>query len=206
MWQRQPCGIPEIGGKDRETGLSYPVEINLLAEVELMIAGNESIEPHIVEEIDNVGALVQARQPARRQGIAGVEANKLSVETRHAAASVLFFDPVALTRRKETGAVVPSACAARVDGTAALAPEARIDARVGRRESLCIDAPCARVEACASKPNFYYSKLVKPRRNIPHSRSGPQPNEQLPRQAKAKRNLDQDGLHSAPWSIRPKNL
>jgi len=36
MWQRQPCGIPEIGGKDRETGLSYPVEINLLAEVELM--------------------------------------------------------------------------------------------------------------------------------------------------------------------------
>ena len=115
MWQRQPCGIPEIGGKDRETGLSYPVEINLLAEVELMIAENESIEPHIVEEIDHVGALVEARQQARRQRIAGVDANKMTVlgersgafrlyysrETRHAAASVPFFDPVDIVDQKK---------------------------------------------------------------------------------------------------------
>ena len=54
-----------------------------------------------------------------------------SRETRHAAASVLFFDPVDIVDQKKgnTG-VVPSACAARVDGTAALAPAARIDARI----------------------------------------------------------------------------
>jgi hypothetical protein len=98
-----------------ETGLAYPVEISLLAEVELMIAGNESIESHIIEEIDHVGALVEARQQARRQRIAGVDANKMAVlgersgafrlyhcrETRHAAASVFFFDPVDIVDQKK---------------------------------------------------------------------------------------------------------
>ena len=104
MEQPHPIAILKICGQDRETGLSYPVEINILAEIELMIAGNESIEPHLVEEIDHMRALVEARQQARRQRIAGMDANKTAVfgerpgalrlhhcrETRHAAASVLF--------------------------------------------------------------------------------------------------------------------
>jgi hypothetical protein len=94
-WQRQPVGVPEIGGEDRETGLAYPVEINLLAKVELMIAGHEGIEPHIVEEINHVGTLVEARQQARRQRIAGVDANQTAVLNERSGAFRLY-------RRRET--------------------------------------------------------------------------------------------------------
>ena len=30
-------------------GLSHPLEIDILAKIELMIAGNENTEPHVVE-------------------------------------------------------------------------------------------------------------------------------------------------------------
>ena len=106
--QFHPGGTPKIGGKDRKPGLSHPVEINLLAEIELVIAGNEGVEFHIVEEVNHVGTLVETRQQARRQRIASVNANEMTVlgersgafrlhhrrKARHAAASVLFLDPV----------------------------------------------------------------------------------------------------------------
>ena len=108
-----------------------------------MIAGNESIELHIVEEIDHVGALVETRQQARRQRIAGVDANEMTVlgersgafrlhhrrETRHAAASILFFDPVNIVDQKK-GNPRRGAARSAARGTAALAPAARMDAKV----------------------------------------------------------------------------
>src|SRR5207302_6911105 len=63
--------IFKVCREDREMGLSHLIEINILAKIELMIAGNENIEPHVVEEIDHMRALVEARQLARRQRIAG---------------------------------------------------------------------------------------------------------------------------------------
>ena len=114
--QRRTIAIFKICREDRETGLSHPLEINILAKIELMIAGNEHIEPHIVEEIDHMRALIEARQQARRQRIAGMDANKMAVfgerpralrlhgrsEARHAAAPVLvLLDPVDIVDQKK---------------------------------------------------------------------------------------------------------
>src|SRR6202011_6339382 len=90
--------------------------INILAKIELMIAGNENIEAHLVEEIDHMRALVEARQQARRQRIAGMDANKMTVfgegprplrlhgsrEARHTAATVLvLLDPIDIVDEKK---------------------------------------------------------------------------------------------------------
>jgi hypothetical protein len=114
--RRRAIAAFKVCREDRETGLSHPLEINFLAKIELMIAGNENIEPHIVEEIDHMRTLIEARQQARRQRIAGMHANKMAAfgerlgalrlhgsrETRHAPASVLVvLDPVDIVDQKK---------------------------------------------------------------------------------------------------------
>src|SRR6202040_919235 len=78
MRRRRAIAAFKVCREDRETGLSHPLEINILAKIELMIAGNENIEPHIVEEIDHMRTLIEARQQARRQRIAGMHAKKMA--------------------------------------------------------------------------------------------------------------------------------
>src|ERR1700738_4990351 len=114
-WRRAISAF-KVCREDRETGLSHPLEINILAKIELMIAGNENIEPHIVEEIDHMPTLIEARQQARRQRIAGMHANKMAAfgerpgalrlhgsrEARHAPAPVLVvLDPVDIVDQKK---------------------------------------------------------------------------------------------------------
>ena len=116
MRRRRAIALFKVYREDRETSLSHPLEINIFAKIELMIAGNENIEPHIVEEIDHMRTLVEARQQAWRQRIAGMHANKVAVfgerpgalrlhgrrEARHAAAPVLvLLDPVDIVDQKK---------------------------------------------------------------------------------------------------------
>jgi hypothetical protein len=114
--RQRAVAIFKVRRENREMGLSHPLEINILAKIELMIARNENIEPHVVEEIDHMRTLVEARQQARRERIAGMDANKVAAfgarpgalrlhrgrEARHAAAPILvLLDSVDIVDQKK---------------------------------------------------------------------------------------------------------
>ena len=62
----------QIGGHEQRLLLGPPLQVVLLAEIELVVARDEHVRRHDVQQFDGMRALVEARHQGRRVHVAGV--------------------------------------------------------------------------------------------------------------------------------------
>ena len=70
--QRLAVGGAQVGGVEREFRLAHPLEEDLLAEIELVVAGRENVGADHVGERDDVLAAVEPRHQRGRQRVTGM--------------------------------------------------------------------------------------------------------------------------------------
>ena len=65
--------LAHVRGDDRERRLGHAGAEDLRAEIEFVIAGREDVDPEPVEDVDDVGALVDAGEERGRKRVAGMD-------------------------------------------------------------------------------------------------------------------------------------
>jgi hypothetical protein len=71
--QRLARRVAKIGGEQRELRLRHAVAEDVRAEIIFVVAGHEDIRPRHVHQADDMGALVEAGQQRRRDGVPGMD-------------------------------------------------------------------------------------------------------------------------------------
>ncbi len=76
---RRAVRLAHIGAEEGEVRLAHPLQIDVLAEIELVIAGHEDVRLDHVGQFDDVRALVEARHQRGRERVA-----RMAEQHRHA--------------------------------------------------------------------------------------------------------------------------
>ena len=84
---RRAVGLADVRGEVGEARGAHVLEIDVRAEIELVVSGHEHVRPDHVRQLDDMGALVEARHQRGREGVAGV-----AEQHRHAAGALLLHD------------------------------------------------------------------------------------------------------------------